>query len=200
MNIKQIFNRPKLIGVVGNVSEGKSMLLYNLIEQLNQTYSYNLYYYGLRVKIPDAQEIFTVRELESIQNSIIIIDEFETLFDLDDRKKKRLIENTLRLIQHNNNIIILSGNPYNFKKFISAKINEVFYKTCTLSDFINGSLLKHNLTSYYGSQRGSELLKMAKNEVLYYDGKHYSVFGIDYLDKYDTKKNNPDILKKCGDK
>ena len=44
-----------------------------------------------------------VRELERARDSLIFLDEFYTLFDLDDRKKKRQIERTFRLINHNNN-------------------------------------------------------------------------------------------------
>ena len=35
-----------------------------------------------------------------------------------------MIENTLRLINHNNNILLLCGLPKNFKKIIAGKIDE----------------------------------------------------------------------------
>ncbi|KKK89095.1 hypothetical protein LCGC14_2736570, partial [marine sediment metagenome] len=140
-------------------------------------------------------------QLESIQDSLIFLDEFYTLFDLDNRKKKRQIEKTFRLINHNNNILVLVGVPENFRKFISSKIEICFYKKVKLRDFINGSSVKSDLLSYAGNGMGSEMLDLKKNEVLVFDGD-YRIFDVDYLREYDSKLNNKNIFvqKKCAEK
>ena len=198
--MKTILNKPKVIAVCADVNQGKSMFLYHLIHEARKEYNFNLYYYGLRLTVPNAQEVYTVQEIETIKNSIIVIDELSSLFDLDDRKVKKQIENTLRLINHNNNILIICGPPENFKKFLSGKINIVFFKRCTIADFINGSKIKNVLTAYRGNERGAEVLNMPIDQVLFYDGKHYSKMHVPYRKQYDTKAENKDILQKCTEK
>ena len=107
-----------------------------------------------------------------------------------------MIEKTLRLINHNNNILILAGLPENYKKFISAKLDMIFFKKCTLSDFINGSRLKNIVTSYKGNELGSAVLNLNIDKALLFDGRHFNVIHVPYYKKYDSKKNNEDILKR----
>ena len=177
MNLKKILDKPKIIGICGDVNTGKSNLVYHLLTELKKTSQFNLYSYGLRCDLGE-QKIYSIAELESIKNSLIICDEYFTLFDLDDRKARRAIENTLRLINHNNNILILVGLPENFKKFISNKLDVVIYKKCNLGDFINGSRIKALCLSYKGSELGSAVLNLAINEALMWSDTHYSKINI----------------------
>ena len=194
--ITKLFNKPKVIGIIANVNEGKSMLLYHILETLSKEHCFKLYTYGLRIKVFDSQQVYSVQEMEDIKDSIIIVDELSSLFDLDNRKVRRQIENSLRLINHNNNILILCGVPENFKKFISGKLDIIIYKKTTFADLINGCRVKNVLMSYNGYQRGSELLNMPINEALLFDGKHYEVLKVPYYKKYDTKVDNVSILQK----
>ena len=194
--MRHLFHKPKVYGVVADVNQGKSMLLYHILDTLQESHSFNLYTYGLRMSIKGAVQIFSVAEMEEIRNSIIVIDELSSLFDLDNRKCKKTIENTLRLINHNNNVLVLCGVPENFKKFISGKLDAVFYKKTTKADLINGCRVKNILESYKGNQNGSEVLNLAINEVLFYNGKHYEMWDVPYYKKYDTKKKNVKIVEK----
>ena len=201
--IIKLFNKPKLIGVVADVNQGKSMLLYHLLESCLKKHKLNLYYYGLRLNmahknLEKSQRIYTIAELEDITDSFIVVDELSSLFDLDNRKNRKLIETTLRLINHNNNLLILCGTPENFKKFISAKLNVVFFKKTTISDAINGSVVKNILNSYRGYEKGSELLNLPINKAIVFNGKHYQLLDIPYYKKYDTKKDNISILRKTS--
>ena len=187
------FKKPLIMGISSDVNTGKSNLIYHIIEQLRKKYNFNLVTFALKYKIPGTKEINSLAQLEEMTNSIIFIDEFYTLFDLDNRKKKRQIERTLRLIHHNNNILVLCGTPDNFKKFISDKISVFFYKKSKLSGYINGSCAKNNLTSYEGVGMGSSTLSLNNGKVLIFDGD-YKIFSVPYLQKYDSKLKNVDIL------
>lgn len=194
--LKELFGKPRIIGVIGDVNSGKSNLLYDIITTLKQDTKFTLYTYGLRNYLGmTEQKIYSVEELEIITNSVIIIDEFNNLFDIDDRKKRRLIESTLRLIHHNNNILILTGLPENFKKFVSAKLSVIFFKICTLADFINGSRIKNVAFNYKGIELGSAVLNIGINETLIFDGQHYVKSNVKYFEQYDTKRYNQPILK-----
>jgi hypothetical protein len=193
MNIIKLLDKPKVISVCSDVNTGKSMFLYNLLNDL-KGYSFSLYTYGLRLEVDNSTQIFSVAELETITNSIIVVDELSSLFDLDNRKIKAKIENTLRLINHNNNILVLCGVPENFKKFISGKIDIFIYKKTTLADLINGCRVKNVLMAYKGYEMGSEVLNLPINRALLYDGKHYNTFEVKYLPEYDSKADNKQIL------
>ncbi len=191
-DLLKLFDKPKIMAVCSDVNEGKSMTLYYLIKFLKQNFRFNLFSYGLRVDVGE-QKIHSVEELEKISNSIVIMDEFFTLLDLEDRKQRRHIENTLRLIHHNNNILILAGVPENFKKFISAKLSVVFFKRITLGDFINGSRIKNICLNYSGIEMGASMLNLKVNEALVYNGEHYNKLNIPYLRNRDTKLKNVGI-------
>ena len=194
MKIKDIFSKPRIVAICANTNEGKSNLIYHLLEEIKD-YDFKLYSYGLRNDLGE-QKIYSIEELESIENAIIFVDEFFSLFDLEDRKKRKLIENSLRLINHNNNVLILSGLPENFKKFISGKLDIIFFKKCTLADFINGSRIKNIFLSYKGKELGSAVLNLKIDEALCYDGTHYNKINVPYYKKYDTKRQNERILKR----
>lgn len=187
------FRKPKVIGIIADVNEGKSNLIYHLIKELKIHYSFNLVTFGLRYDLESSKIINSLEQLENCRDSLIFLDEFHTLFDLDDRKKKRQIEKTLRLIFHNNNILVLAGLPENFKKFISAKITICFYKKSKIRDFINGSSVKMDLISYEGKGMGTKMLNLDIGEVMVFDGD-YKIFHVPYLKEFDSKLDNKDIF------
>jgi hypothetical protein len=119
---------------------------------------------------------------------------------MEDRKVKKAVEKFLRLINHNNNVLILSGPPENYKKFLAAKLDAIIYKKTTIADCINGSNVKNKLLAYKGNEMGSVVLNIPINEALVYDGKHYKTITVDYLEQYDTKRNNEKILKNVQEK
>jgi len=194
--IHNMFSEPRIIAVCGDVNEAKSNLLYYLLDELKKIGSFNLYTYGLRSEIKGAITIFSVNELEQIRDSVIILDELMSLWDLDNRMAKKQIEKTLRLIFHNNNILVICALPENLKKFICGKINQYLFKKCTLADFINGSRASRICKEYKGAELGSSVLTMEKGEALYFDGKHYFKIDVPYLKKFDSKKANIKIVKK----
>jgi hypothetical protein len=171
--VSKLFSSPKIIGVVADVNQGKSMLLYNLIKAL-EGFDKKIVSYGLRCDL-GINQIYSVEELESLRDTIILADEFFSLFDLDDRKKVKIIERTLRLINHHNNILILAGVGDNFKKFISNKLDAVFFKKVSLGDFINGSRINQ-------------------------EDHSYTKLKVQYLKEFDTKKDNTAIItEKCSE-
>lgn len=198
MKITDFYNRPKTIAIVADVNFGKSTMIAYTMEQLRTSGEpFNLVSYGLPKEIEFGQRrIWSLPELESTRQSVIFIDEFANLIDLDDRKKKEMVEVTFRLINHptHNNIIVLSGLPVNYKKFISAKIETWMFGKCTIDDFINGSTGKKIIQNYSGADKGSSILAISQGEMMIYDsGNYYPNFKFSYNKKYDVKKDNPPI-------
>ncbi len=194
MDFRTLFNKPKVIGLIANTNEGKSNLIYHILFEL-KALGASLYAYGLKKAVKGVTPVYSLTEIEQVKDSILVIDEFFSLFDLDNRKEKRAVESSLRLINHNNNIILLAGMPENMKKFVSAKINVFIYKKSTISDFINGSRAKNVLWAYKGKEMGSSMLEMPINEALIFDGTSYSKIKIPYIKGCDTKAENKPLLK-----
>lgn len=192
--MRELFDKPKLISIIGNTNSGKSNLIYHIVDTLQKESVFNLVTFGLKYSLPGAHEIWSLEELENIENSLIITDETFSLFDLDNRTKKKQIEQTLRLLHHQNNVLLLSLLPENCKKFIASKIDAMIFKKCTLGDFINGSLVKRVATQYKGPEAGTSLLGIKVNNALVYDG-NFKMWDVPYIEKYDSKKNNESIFK-----
>lgn len=190
--IEGIFSTPRIVGVIGDANSGKSNFIYSIISKLKKDYDFELYSYGLRNDLGE-KKIYSVNELEQIKNSIIIIDEMTSLFDLEDRRKRKLVERTLRLIFHNNNILVLVGLPENMKKFVSSKLDVMIYFKSTIADFINGSKAKKICMNYCGIELGSSVLELEPSEAIIYN-KNYTKIKIEYFEKFDTKKGNCSIL------
>ncbi|MAG77183.1 MAG: hypothetical protein CL811_10545 [Colwelliaceae bacterium] len=194
MKLNKLFDKPKVIGLVANANEGKSNLIYYILDSLKKDYKFDVYVYGLRCAFEGTTQVHSIEEIEQVKNSIIIVDEMMSLFDLNNRKVKAQIENTIRLIFHNNNVLLLCGLGENFKKFISAKLNAVIFKRTTIADLINGCTMKNVLLSYKGNERGQSILNLGIDEALVFDGLHYHRMDVPYMEKYDTKKKNCAIL------
>ena len=200
MKIKQVTDlfqdkSIRVVGIIANPNAGKSNLIYHTIQTLQDHYDANVYTYGLRAYVPGTTVIYSVEELEKISNSIVFIDEFYSLFELTNRKKTEQVEKSLRLIYHKNNIMVLCGLPHNFNKFISGMLNAIIFKECTLVDFINRSYAQRVAFSYKNDAiMGQSTMSIAKDEAVVFDGNHYTLIDVPYIQAGDTKRGNPDIL------
>lgn len=199
INFKALFDKPKIISLIANCNEGKSNMLYYMLFKLMELGA-SLFAYGLKKEIKGIKAVYSLPEIEQIKDSILIIDEFYSLMDIENRKEKRNIEAVLRLINHNNNIILLCGMPENMKKFISAKVNVFIFKKSSVSDFINGSRAKNILLAYRGKEMGSTILELPINEAIIYDGREYNKVIVPYIKETDTKIDNKPIIPKRTEK
>ena len=190
--VRNLCDKPKVVGICGNTNEGKSMLVCNILKNLVDMGT-KVSSYGLRVHIDGVNEFFSIGDMEQKRDEVICIDEFYELFELEDRKKARQIERVIRLINHRNNILILCGTPDNFKKFISNQLNVILYKTSTIGSFINGSSVKNICMNYRGFELGVNKLVVEKDEFILYDNG-YKKMKFKYIPECDTKASNVKIV------
>jgi len=178
-------------------SEGKTMALVNFILSLQDKYDTPIWCFGLKQELVSKLKIKPFQsliELEKIRDSFIIIDEVGLLFELDNRKNKKQVDLTLRMVNHNNNKILLSGLPSDFKKYICAKAKYYLFKGLKISDLINGSEAKEVVNQYRNELKGTFMLNVPIDKMLCYDG-NYWIEHIDYLKQYDTKRDNSDLFQ-----
>lgn len=203
MQIERILKNNVSI-LVGQTNTGKTMCLADIMAAYIKNYTAQVYCYGIKKEITDefgstVTPFSSVRELEQIKDGIIVIDEVGAIFDLDNRRQKRMIESTLRLVTHHNNRLILSGLPTDFRKFLSAKATCFMYTSLTISDLINGSLAKSTLLEYAEQELGAYVLSIPKGSALCYDDKMIPGFWMDsftYREQFDTKRDNRNLFHK----
>lgn len=201
--IPRLFDSPRLIGICADVGQGKSNLIYALLHFLQRKYEFtgkNLFTYALPITIGQ-QMIFSVEELELIENSVIFLDEFYLFLNLDDRKRVKQLAEMMQRIKHANNVLVLCGLPHNFNKFISSQLEIKIYKQTTIKNLINGSPMKDVITAYNGAEKGSTILRLQHNEALVYGllgegtgNAHYTMVNIPYMKEFDVKRSLPPIL------
>lgn len=199
MNITNIFDQPKIIGIVGNKNTGKSDFIYWAISELQKQGMTNIVTYGLRKRSPEEVQIYSVLEFEMVADSVVFIDEFKTLLDTDNRKKFRMIESTLRLNYQpdHNNIVVLSGLPENYHKYLSAQVDLVFFMKSTIGDFINNSSMQNAVKMYDGDGKGSVMLSVPQGETIMWEresGKFTPHISYPYLESMDAKRENKQIF------
>lgn len=191
------------VGVISDVHQGKTNTLNHIIKALrSRTENPSIWSFGLQTVFAGVQTINSVEELESITNSVVLIDEFPDMFDLDNARQLRKFEKTMRKIFHSNNVFVICGLPRNFNKRLSAMLQAVIFKQCTLTDFIQRSPVDEAIKSYspaFGDeiQKGSTMLTMPKNIALVRDvsTKHWYPVNVPYIEEGDSKRFNSPILK-----
>lgn len=191
MLIKEVF-KYNIVGLTGDTSSAKTNTLYYFINEIMKIDSkISVVVFGLKCDVSGVKHIFSIEELEKVKNSIIILDEFNVLFDIENRKNRQNIERILQFIEHNNNKLLLCGLPEHFKKFISAKIRVFLFKGLTLASLINGSEMKNKIGGFQdvGGVKGTKILNLAKNELLIISD-YTKIVKIPYMKEYDTKKDN----------
>lgn len=199
--VEDIFKDPSIraIGLIADPNQGKSNVIYHCIRALQQNYDAKMYAYGLRVMFDGVKEINSIEQLEKITNSVVFLDEFPSLFSLNNARQRDKFEESMRKVYHSNNIIIICGLPHNFNKFLSGLLNAVIFKQSTLVDFIQRSPAERIIASFSprmggAVQKGSRMLTMPKDVALIWDGNDYYDVDVPYVEEGDSKRFNAPIL------
>lgn len=203
-HLADIFNDTSIrsVAVIGDVHQGKTNVLNAIVKALQARYNASIWTSGLRMQLEGVETLNSIGELESLYNSVVIVDEFPDFFDIASRKQQAMFEKSMRKIYHSNNILIMCGLPRNFNLRLGSMLQAILFKQCTLSDFIQRSPTEQAIKSYsstYGSQiqKGSDMLTMPKGMVLFHEigTKHWYELDVDYVKEGDVKQFNPAILQ-----
>jgi hypothetical protein len=191
--IKQILKH-KIIGIVGEQNAGKTTVLIELINK-TQIYKCNkvafFYHEKYKKNIKGIDKyINNIEELLYIENSIIFVDEFKYIFNLDDRHQKRTVESVLNMIEHNNNILILCGLPSYYKQLISKHVKHWLLKKFKFKDCVNGSSLKQYSMSLQGEFNGGIGLNIKIDKVL----SRHGLMSVLYDSKTDKKSERINLF------
>ena len=192
---------PQIIEVIADQNQGKSNFIHALVADLQKEYDMDIVTYAVDAEIEGARQISSIAELERCQNSLIIIDEFYTLFGLNTNKRNfELIDKAMSTVYHpeRNNVWVLIGLPHHFNKQISSRATKMVFKQTTLADLVNGSQAKRVVTEYKRPELGASALLVGKDEAMMYDCKtgEYTWMKVPHMTEKDVKLSNAPIFRK----
>ena len=200
MDIERILKNDIII-MTGHRNEGNTMTLCNIMAQYLKDYTGSVWTFGvsksITSKLSEIRPVnlfWSIREMEKIQNSLIIADEAGDLLNVINRKQHESMLKTLRAVAHQNNIIVLCSLPFDFKKVFAAQARCFLYKGMNIQELINGSLIKETLMEYKGHELGAYRLNLAKEKVLCYDEKGFWTEKVNYIKELDTKRDNKNMF------
>lgn len=192
----------RVIGVVADKNQGKSNMLYNMIEIIKRDApETKVVGFRLLVNVPGVLTLNSLVELAKIRDSYIIIDELKTIVDMDNRAEVSELLRLLQTLYHSNNILILCGLAHNFNGKISGEVEAWIFKQTTMISVIKRSNLDYvlrELTHEGRAQKNKYVLTMPKNGAVVYHpymSKNWHYIEIPYLPVYDTKADNEPIIK-----
>ncbi len=194
----------RVIGIVADKDQGKSMLMYNMVEIIKHNApETNLVGFRMSVKVPGMLMLNTLTELSKVSNSFIFIDELKTFVDTDNRTEMKIFMSLLQTLYHpyRNNTVVICGLAHNFNGKISGELEAIIFKQTTLISIIKRSNLDYILRSLQSEGRASKneySLVMPKDTALIYHPrmqKNWHCIDFPYLPQYDVKKDNPPVIK-----
>ena len=194
----------RVIGIVADKDQGKSMLMYNMVEIIRYNApETNLVGFRMSVKVPGMLMLNTLTELSKVSNSFIFIDELKTFVDTDNRTEMKIFMSLLQTLYHpyRNNTVVICGLAHNFNGKISGELEAIIFKQTTLISIIKRSNLDYILRSLQSEGRASKneySLVMPKDTALIYHPrmqKNWHCIDFPYLPQYDVKKDNPPVIK-----
>lgn len=194
----------RVIGIVADKDQGKSMLMYNMVEIIKHNApETKLVGFRMSVKVPGMLMLNTLTELSKVSNSFIFIDELKTFVDTDNRTEMKIFMSLLQTLYHpyRNNTVVICGLAHNFNGKISGELEAIIFKQTTLISVVKRSNLDYILRSLQSEGRASKneySLVMPKDTALIYHPrmqKNWHCIDFPYLPQYDVKKDNEPVIK-----
>lgn len=204
--VEELFIHPELrhirvLGVVADPNEGKSNVVKHLIsifqERAKET---RIVTYALPW-MPGVHSIHRVDDLERVQNSFVIIDEFADMIDMNNARQRKRLFDTIRVINHPraNNIVILMGMARDFNGKLAGMIQAYIIKSLTIADAVQRSTLHNFVNTYSGGfrvRKGANVIDMPKDiALIHVVGGNTDEVEVPYVKEYDTKLQNKPVVK-----
>lgn len=201
--LEKIFNKARIVSLVGNKNTGKTNNLVHLIkEQKEETPELKVYIFGFEPTVTEylkklkCIEISDLKHMVDKKNSLFIIDEMQKLH-LNDRREKDKRDKIVDFIYHSNNLLLLSSpNIREFNSIIGGITEKWLIKSINQDQCINGSQLKEIVKEYKGRYKILDNIRTNKNEMLLINEEQEILIQCDYEEMADSKKELSSILSK----
>lgn len=201
--ISDLFKKNKIIGIVGGVSSGKSMLTLTELLDLKKRFNIPVYILGVEPSLQNYLQKQGLRIIHNkedildlkIKNSVIFIDEFASLFSSQTRDKQMdKLKKFFNRIEHLNDYVLISTAEEGFwNKFMTGVVKAFLVKNVEFDSLVNGTQLKRKIkglemTSDYRLDIGIDTYYVISDEVT---TRHTFTYDANL----DSKKNNVNPFK-----
>jgi len=201
MLLKKIFKTNRIVGVIGNPNSGKTNNIIYLVESfLKINPKANVVIYGFNqvstiyLKKLGCTTADSLAQLSLVNNSLIVLDEFQKLH-LSDKRYRELSQEFFDFIFHNNNWLILSSpNLSEFNKLVCRRVDAWLIKELYTRDLVNGSKVKTICEDYKGFVKSLGRFNIDKNKILFLSDIASELLNVSYIKSVDTKLDNIDIF------
>ena len=153
--LTSLFKKYRSIGIVGNTNTAKSSLVLGELVKLKNEVNIPVYVLGAEPILYDYLKSQNINILYStddildlkIKNSVIYIDEFSNLFDVQMASKQTgKIKKFFNRIAHLNNYVIISSAEVNFwNKFMCSLVKAHLVKTIEYLNLVRGTFLSRKI-------------------------------------------------------
>ena len=206
--LEEVFGNNRVCAIAGDKSTGKTNNLAALarnFRKFNKTTQ--ILVYGVEDttlrwlrNLGNVFEISSLSQLSNKKDCLIFIDEFQRL-NLNNRRYRHLLDETINFIYHNNNwVIFCSPNLREYNSVIGSKIERWLLKSLRLSSLVNGSQLKDIVLAYNGRFKSIEDIDIKKNQLLIINSEYEKVIDLEYIQEIDEKLNKINIFDMYGNK
>lgn len=200
--LEQIFGDKRIVGFAGEKNCGKTNNLIAILKDFRKVEKdTRIYVFGLNglalefVKnLGNVEEISEINQLSSVENSLIIIDEFQKL-KFDDRRYRSRLDDFISFIYHRNNWLLLcSPNLRSYNSIVGSYIERWVLKTIKLTNLTRGSQLKTKVEGYSGRFKVINDIILPDNKIYIPDEDKDVYVDLPYIEEVDGKKTNSKLV------
>ncbi len=206
MKLSQLLSENSVVGVAGNRSSGKSMLIATqLVETKREHKNIPIYVMGVEQSVEPyliSQGISILRsEMDvldlQLKDCIIFIDEFATIFDTESKSKQLdKLNRFFDRLEHNNvKLLIGTAREGFWNKYACARITAFYVKEIEYSSLVNGTWLKERVMAI----KSLSDYRLECDKPTYYvvtnRGGLTQRYQSEYVKELDTKKDNKNLFR-----
>lgn len=189
----------RVFGIIGSKDSGKTTTLLDFIDcttKNKEVMTYAYFYHQEnkdKVKARDNLVLFnSLEEFEGIRDSFIFIDEFHTLFNLNDRhgKNTEFIKAVFNQSSNNGNVIVIASTTEYYNKLICSFLDGFILLRTLYKDIVRGSSLQSYINSIGTDLKGGTCFNVPVGKI-FYKG---SLISINYESSKDKKTSNKDLF------
>lgn len=164
---KEWVDNNKPVAVIGGTNSGKTNLAFWLASQCSHKEKYTL---GYPVEVKGFIQISDKDELFRLKDCVVIIDEFQRMFDRYGRHHNDSLEEALDFAEHRNiKIILTSQNNQAIDRNLESRIKCWALKRINVHTLKQGGMCKVAMDTIKHPRITSSFLALENNEFLWWD-------------------------------
>lgn len=203
--LKILFGDKRIVLMCGIKNCGKTNNIIALILDFRKTNTHTpIFLYGIneevirfiQEKVCNIYKITSLKQMKSIKNGLIIVDEFQKL-KLNDRHNKDALDGVCDMIYHkdyNNKLLLCSPNLREVNSIIGSRVERWACKSINFDDLVRGSQLKRAVEEYAGGLKIMNDIVVPKNRVLILGEQIDTQIVLPYIKEADDKRFIEDIF------